>query len=54
VVGGVENQVLAHDRKANETEVSTVREIWSAAVLQCCTRCCFARDCFHVLLCHTP
>jgi hypothetical protein len=36
VVGSVENQVLAHDRKANETEVSTVRERWSAAVLLCC------------------
>ena len=35
VVGSVEDQVLAHDRKANETEVSTVREGWSAGVLPC-------------------
>lgn len=33
VVGGVEDQVLAHDRKANETEVSTVKEARSAAAL---------------------
>lgn len=33
VVGSVEDQVLAHDRKANETEVSTVRGRWSARVL---------------------
>jgi hypothetical protein len=36
VVGSVEDQVLAHDRKANETEVSTVREGWSAGVSPCC------------------
>jgi hypothetical protein len=33
VVGGVENEVLAHDRKADETEVSTVKEGMSAVVL---------------------
>lgn len=36
VVGGVEDQVLAHDRKANETEVSTARRGWLAGVLPWC------------------
>ena len=36
VVGSVEDQVLAHDRKANETEVSTVGRGWSAGVPPCC------------------
>ena len=33
VVGGVEDQVLAHDREANETEVTTVAHIVSMAVV---------------------
>lgn len=38
VVSGVEDQVLAHDRKANETEVSTAKGEWLAAVqLWVCT-----------------
>jgi hypothetical protein len=53
VVGGVEDQVLAHDRKANETEVSTVRARWSAAVSPCCMQCCCADECAYPALCHT-
>lgn len=35
VVGGVEDEVLAHDGKADETEVSTVRGGGSAVILPC-------------------